>query len=223
MRLPSPAKTALIASAGMIALVLWLDRAPEELPVEALTGFQDADAPLFLPADGTPRLHVIPAWELARIPVALRRDAPLGSEQGALTWLDPATGDLNGIGGHNSDLGDPVFAVADGWVVYAGEPFADSGKTVVLAHRTPEGSLIQSLYGGLESVAPAIGDLTPRGARIGTVGTARGHRAAGLDFQMRPGGALDFGSAGEEPGEPAGRAEADLAPPPLGIALKEGE
>jgi murein DD-endopeptidase MepM/ murein hydrolase activator NlpD len=227
MRLPSPAKATLIASAAMVALVLWLDRAPEEIPVEAMTGFQDADAPLFMPDDGKARLHSLSAWELARVPTALRWDAPLGSEQGALTWMDPATGDLNGIGGSNGDLGDPVFAVADGLVIFAGEPSALAGKTLVLAHRTKDGRLIQSVYGGLETAVPAIGDLVPHGTRIGSVGTARGHRAASLHFEMRTGDGLAFGAGAGDPvkllGELAGRAEADLAPSPLGTALKPGE
>lgn len=227
MRLPSPAKATLIASAGMLGLVLWLDRAPDEIPVEALTGFQDANAPLFLPADGKMRLHSLNGGQLAQVPTALRWDSPLGSEQGALTWMDAATGDLNGIGGSSSDLGDPVFALADGLVIFAGEPSAESGKTVVLAHRTKDGRLIQSVYGGLETVAPSVGDLVPHGTCIGSVGTAKGHRAASLHFELRTGDGLAFGAGAEDAakqlGELAGRPEADLAPSPLGVALKMGE
>jgi hypothetical protein len=227
MRLPSPAKATLIASAGMLGLALWLDRAPEEIPVEALTGFQDADAPLFLPADGKMRLHPLNAGQLAQVPTALRWDSPLGSEQGALTWMDAATGDLNGIGGSSSDLGDPVFVVADGLVIFAGEPDAESGKTVVLAHRTKDGRLIQSVYSGLETATPSVGDLVPHGKRIGSVGTAKGHRPASLHFDLRTGIGLVFGPGAEDPAkqlrELAARPDADLAPSPLEAALKMGE
>ena len=215
MRIPSPALATCLAAAGMIGLALWLDRAPEELPVEALTGFQDVDAPLFLPADGKLRVQGLTAWQLAQVPEARRFEAPLGSEQGALTFRD-AEGHLNGIGGTNSDLGDPVFAVADGLVIFTGEASAEQGKTVVLAHRTVEGRLLQSEYAGLERMTVAAGDLVPRGKALGTVGTANGHHAARLDFAMREGDGLKP-CAG--PVEPPQEAAGDLVPAPLGVEL----
>src|ERR1700676_103618 len=66
--------------------------------------------------------------DLASLPTAARFDFPLGSENGAMSYnAQPFTqnhhlgDDLNGIGGENSDLGDPVHAVADGRVLLAGE------------------------------------------------------------------------------------------------------
>ena len=215
MRIPSPALATCLAAAGMIGLALWLDRAPEELPVEALTGFQDADAPLFLPADGKLRVQGLTAWQLAQVPEARRFEAPLGSERGALTYRD-AEGHLNGIGGTNSDLGDPVFAVADGLVIFAAETSAEQGKTVVLAHRTGDGRLLQSEYAGLERMAVAAGDLVPRGKALGTVGTANGHHAARLDFAMREGDGLKPCAV---PVEPPQEAAGDLVPAPLGVEL----
>src|SRR5207247_1855753 len=64
--------------------------------------------------------------ELALLPSAARFDRPLGSEHGAMTYNAQRFtenrhlgDDLNGIGGENSDLGDPVYAVAGGGVVVA--------------------------------------------------------------------------------------------------------
>ncbi|WP_367870604.1 peptidoglycan DD-metalloendopeptidase family protein [Luteolibacter sp. Populi] len=216
MRIPSPPLATCLAAAGMIGLALWLDRPPVELPVEALTGFQDADAPLFLPADAKLRAHGFPAWQLAQVPEARRFEAPLGSEQGALTFRD-AEGNLNGIGGANSDLGDPVFAVADGLAVFAGEVSPEQGKTVVLAHRTVDGRMLQSEYAGLQRMDVAAGDLVPRGKAIGTVGTANGHHAARLDFAMREGDGLRPGAVPIE--LPQEAVAGDLAPAPLGVAV----
>ncbi|HAF03369.1 MAG TPA: hypothetical protein DCG89_06190, partial [Spartobacteria bacterium] len=62
--------------------------------------------------------------ELASLPTAARFDFPLGSENGAMTYnAQPFTknhhlgDDLNGIGGEDSDLGDPIYAIADGRVL----------------------------------------------------------------------------------------------------------
>jgi len=70
-----------------------------------------------------PAFQIPSPFELASLPVATRFDFPLGSEHGALTYNAQhftenhhLGDDLNGIGGENSDLGDPIYAVADGRV-----------------------------------------------------------------------------------------------------------
>ncbi|PYK79299.1 MAG: hypothetical protein DME38_07535, partial [Verrucomicrobia bacterium] len=73
-----------------------------------------------------PAFQVPSPFELASLPVATRFDFPLGSEHGALAYNAQRFtenhhlgDDLNGIGGENSDLGDPIYAVADGRVLLA--------------------------------------------------------------------------------------------------------
>ena len=75
-----------------------------------------------------PAFQIVPALFLASLPTAARFDFPIGSENGALAYnAQPFTqnrhlgDDLNGIGGENSDLGDPIYAVADGRVLFAEE------------------------------------------------------------------------------------------------------
>ena len=73
-----------------------------------------------------PAFQIPSPFELASLPLATRFDFPLGSEHGALAYNAQRFtenhhlgDDLNGIGGENSDLGDPIYAVADGRVLLA--------------------------------------------------------------------------------------------------------
>ena len=137
--------------------------------------------------------------EVAALPVALRWDAPLGSEHGALTYnAQPFRvtrhlgDDLNGIGGYNSDLGDPIFAAADGRVVFAGVPGTGWGNMVILAHRvtnaqTGELEVVQSMYAHMEKVLVHPDQVLHRGEQLGTVGTAGGLYFAHLHFETRQG------------------------------------
>lgn len=169
----------------------------------------DADSPLPMPANGEPdhRFHFLSAWENTQIPRALRFDPPLGSDHGGLVYnaqkfweMNDKRGghhtgdDLNGIGGMNTDLGDPVFCSADGLVIYAGEPSPGWGKLVVVAHRTADGRALQSMYAHLHRIDVAIGNLVPRGGKVGIVGTANGYYPAHLHFEMRASDGVDIGA-----------------------------
>src|SRR6266481_1825760 len=68
-----------------------------------------------------PGFRIPSSIELASLPTATRFDFPLGSENGAMAYNAQRFtenhhlgDDLNGIGGEDSDLGDPIYAVADG-------------------------------------------------------------------------------------------------------------
>lgn len=192
-------------------------RAPKYEPatVRTLRTAQEADAPDgeprrfesgFLVPPFDPRLNLFSGIDRFRIPTADRFDQPMGSPHGALTYNAQAfwelnerrggrhTGDdINGIGGMNSDLGDPVFAVGNGLVVYAGEPSPGWGKTLLLAHRTLEGNIIQSMYAHLESIAVPVGGLVSRGERVGAVGSANGIYLAHLHFEMHDADGITLG------------------------------
>lgn len=196
----------LAAAAGIVGVVLW--QLGEKPPVERI-GFQDADPPLGMPESGAPdhRFHFLSAWQTAQIPRATRFDPPMGSEHGGLVYnaqkfweMNEKRGgrhtgdDLNGIGGMNTDLGDPVFSVADGLVLYAGEPSPGWGKLVVIAHRTPDGQTLHSMHAHLDRIDVPRGALVPRGGKVGTVGTANGNYPAHLHFEMRASDGVDIGA-----------------------------
>jgi hypothetical protein len=136
--------------------------------------------------------------EVATLPLAVSFSAPMGAENGALTYnarsfqiRSHLGDDLNGIGGGNSDFGDPVFASGDGRVVYTGNPSEGWGNIIMLAHRVPiEGAaegwrVYITVYAHLDSLGVKHGDLVRRGQKIATVGTANGKYFAHLHFEVR--------------------------------------
>lgn len=130
--------------------------------------------------------------ELARTPRTARWSSPLGSENGALTYnarqfgeVDHLGDDLNGIGGENSDLGDPVYATGDGLVIFAGAASTGWGNVVIIQHRLDDGHFFQSFYGHLELIRVTLQERVHRGQVIGTVGTAGGRYLAHLHFEIR--------------------------------------
>lgn len=135
------------------------------------------------------------ALELASVPTATRFDFPLGSENGALSYdATPFTqnrhlgSDLNGIGGENSDLGDPIYCIADGRVLLARDGGPGWGNVVIVLHAyidNGERKYVQSYYGHVEEMLVHAGDDVRRGQKIATVGTGNGRYLAHLHFEMR--------------------------------------
>ena len=192
--------TVLVAAGGFAILMGPLGKAP---------GTADGESPLEMPRHGEPdhRFEGPSAWDTARIPRATRFDPPLGSDHGGFVYnaqkfweMNEKRGghhtgdDLNGIGGMNTDLGDPVFCTADGLVIYAGEPSPSWGNLVIVAHKTVDGRTLHSMYAHLNRIEVSLGALVPRGGKIGTVGTANGYYPAHLHFEMRAGDGVDIGA-----------------------------
>lgn len=239
---------ALLLGAGLTAVAWW--RVRNDVPPRVRFGGHQASAEArAMPADGSPdpRFRLLTPWQAARTPVALRFDPPLGAESAALVYnaqpfweMNTRRGghhtgdDLNGIGGMNTDLGDPVIAVADGLVVYAGDPSPGWGNVVILNHRTATGAMLQSMYAHLDRIDVVPGELVARGQRIATVGTAHGLYPAHLHFEMRAGDGVDIGAGyAMEPlnrldphatvSALRGAAADDLSPSPLEVALRWGK
>ena len=180
----------LLGLVGLIGWGIWERIAPkvEALPVTATE-----------PVPFDPAFIRLSASEIARLPIATRFDMPLGSEHGALTYnAQPFRvtrhlgDDLNGIGGYNSDLGDPVYAAAAGRVVFAGVPGQGWGNMLIIAHRvrnveTGELDVIQSMYAHLETLRVRPDQAVQRGEPLGTVGTGGGLYLAHLHFEIRLG------------------------------------
>ena len=142
-----------------------------------------------------PAFRIPSPLELASIPTATHFDFPLGNENGAMAYNAQhftenhhLGDDLNGIGGENSDLGDPIYAIADGRVLLARDGGPGWGNIVILLHaylENGERKYVQSYYGHVQEMLVHPGEIVKRGQQIATVGTANGRYFAHLHFEMR--------------------------------------
>jgi hypothetical protein len=133
--------------------------------------------------------------ELVSLPAAARFDFPLGSEKAAMSYNAQhftenhhLGEDLNGIGGENSDLGDPIYAIADERILLARDGGPGGGNVMIVLHadvQNGERKYVQSYYGHIEKMLAQAGDDVRRGQQIATVGTANGLYFAHLHFEMR--------------------------------------
>jgi hypothetical protein len=142
-----------------------------------------------------PAFRLPSPFELASLPTATRFDFPLGNENSAFAYNAQRftenrhlADDLNGIGGENSDLGDPIFAVADGRVLLARDGGPGWGNVIIVLHAYEENGgrkYVQSYYGHVETMLVSPRQEVHRGQQIATVGTANGQYFAHLHFEMR--------------------------------------
>lgn len=204
--------------AAFVVVSIFRSPGPPLGKIHSLKDWQSADAPIGYPVGVTEesegyvpefdhRFVLLDSFERYLMPETTYFESPMGSEAGALTYNaqpfgsdNPARGgkhtgdDLNGIGGMNTDLADPVFAVANGRVLYAGEPSPGWGNTVIVGHRMPDGRVLQSMYSHLHRISVPKGATVARGQKLGTVGTAGGRYPAHLHFEMRESDSIDIGA-----------------------------
>lgn len=154
----------------------------------------------------TPAPDARDAWLATEFPAADGFDFPVGGPDGdgAYTapdgrrhrgWkVDTRLGDVyplgihngedwNGVGGGDSDLGQPVTAIAHGRVVHAGEFGAPWGNIVVVEHVFYENHhrrVVESSYAHLDVIDEGVfvGAILKRGDVLGTLG--KGHEGTFL-------------------------------------------
>ena len=96
--------------------------------------------------------------------------------------------DWDGSGGGNTDLGDPIYGIANGVVVFARDCHMGWGNVVIVRHAYREGGSIKnidSLYGHLDRILVHRGQRVARGEQVGTMGTAHGLYDAHLHLEIR--------------------------------------
>jgi murein DD-endopeptidase MepM/ murein hydrolase activator NlpD len=98
--------------------------------------------------------------------------------------------DWNGRAGGDKDLGDPVYAIADGIVTFAYNVLVGWGNVVITRHayRDPASGLVKTidaLNGHLDKIMVQTGQTVKRGQQIGTIGNNFGMYPAHLHFEIR--------------------------------------
>jgi murein DD-endopeptidase MepM/ murein hydrolase activator NlpD len=167
---------ALLAAAGMIAVAAGM------IGLAARAGAVTVDAG----ADEE--------WR-ERCPRAGRFGFPVGGGEAAGYYNAQPFGDnrhlgddWNGNGGGDTDLGDPVLAIAHGVVRSARDHGNGWGNVIRIAHDIGghgEPIHVESIYAHLDAIEVAAGDVVSLGQRIGTIGTAGGRYRAHLHLEVR--------------------------------------
>lgn len=98
--------------------------------------------------------------------------------------------DWNGRAGGESDLGAPVYAIADGIVTFAHNVRSGWGNVVLTRHayRDPTSGEVKycdTLNGHLNEIMVKDGQMIKRGQQIGTIGNNFGMYPAHLHFEIR--------------------------------------
>jgi murein DD-endopeptidase MepM/ murein hydrolase activator NlpD len=96
--------------------------------------------------------------------------------------------DWDGIRGGDTDLGDPIYGIGDGIVVFARDCHMGWGNVIIVRHSYREGGAIKnvdSLYGHCERILVRRGQVISRGQQIATMGTAHGLYDAHLHLEIR--------------------------------------
>ena len=185
-----------------VALIVGGDTLPTSTPTPPATTTSTR------PANDTPIIQASPSSTPNSniIPVADGFDFPLGPRGPGVnvfdyykidaTLVDPAYfksfdvwhpgEDWNGLGGGDTDLGDPVYAVAHGRVSDFGS-YPLWGNIVLMEHVLPDGTTLWSQYAYLDQImVTETGQIVERGQQIGTIGKgAEDRNPAFLHFEIR--------------------------------------
>lgn len=132
---------------------------------------------------------------LSPLPLADGFDFPLGPPDGKGYYNAQPFGnnlhlgdDWNGAGGGNTDLGDTIYSIGLGKVVFAEDIGGGWGKVVRVVHRTDSASeeaQVEALYAHMDTIWVQKGQILQRGEALGTVGNADGMYYAHLHLEIR--------------------------------------
>jgi murein DD-endopeptidase MepM/ murein hydrolase activator NlpD len=116
--------------------------------------------------------------------------------KGGYQWLDYAKYDCgyvyhpgidfnkDGTSG-NGDLDQPVYAIANGRVIFSGAGGSSWGDIMLIEHTLPNGTKVWSQYGHVKNRSVSSGSTVSKGQQIAKVGNANGAWHAHLHFEIR--------------------------------------
>ncbi|WP_299188973.1 M23 family metallopeptidase [uncultured Aquimarina sp.] len=105
--------------------------------------------------------------------------------------------DWNGVGGGNSDLGDAIFSIANGYVSFGGNIGGGWGNVIRIIHQY-KGNYYESVYAHCQTIKVKEGDFVKKGELIATIGNADGIYYAHLHLEIRDDIFMDIGGGYSE-------------------------
>ncbi|MGJ8734812.1 MAG: M23 family metallopeptidase [Cellulophaga sp.] len=93
--------------------------------------------------------------------------------------------DWNAVTGGNTDLGDPIYSIANGYVNFAEDIGGGWGKIIRVWHLKADGKIVESLYAHCNNIIVKKGKFVKKGQKIATIGNADGQYLAHLHLEVR--------------------------------------
>nr|WP_321224558.1 M23 family metallopeptidase [uncultured Psychroserpens sp.] len=100
--------------------------------------------------------------------------------------------DWNGVGGGNSDLGDPIYAIANGYVSEVKDYKGGWGNVLRIVH-LHNNQLFESLYAHCDTMLVSQDKFVKKGEQIATIGNCNGSYYAHLHLEIRNDYDLEIG------------------------------
>jgi murein DD-endopeptidase MepM/ murein hydrolase activator NlpD len=101
--------------------------------------------------------------------------------------------DWNGVGGGNSDLGDPIYSISNGYIYSSKNIDGGWGNVIRIIH-SYKNKYYESIYAHCDSIFVKEHQFIKRGEQIGTIGTANGSYLAHLHLEVRDSIFMDIGA-----------------------------
>ena len=93
--------------------------------------------------------------------------------------------DWNGVRGGNTDLGDPIYSIAHGYVSFAKNIGGGWGNVIRITHYIHPNRKVESLYAHCNEIFVDEGEFVHKGIQIGTIGSNNDMYLAHLHFEIR--------------------------------------
>ncbi|WP_062060469.1 M23 family metallopeptidase [Aquimarina longa] len=136
--------------------------------------------------------------------IAYEFDYPVGKPNGKgyynaqkFTENNHLGDDWNGVGGGNTDLRDPIYAIANGYIFFAKDIKGGWGNVIRIIHQY-KGQYYESVYAHCDTILVAENTFIKKGAQIGTIGNANGIYYAHLHLEIRDHILMDIGGGYSE-------------------------